>query len=208
MRFIGDVHGHFNRYKKLLASAPDLETFQIGDMGLGFGDQLPSSGSNNRFIRGNHDAPDDCKLHPNYAGEFGFDPKHNLFFAGGGFSIDWQWRVARMNQGGRPIWWMDEELSPEQLEAAEHLYLDIKPSVVATHDCPDSIRRRLLHDIVPGFRPEKDLPCRTATAFEKMFTQYQPKIWIFGHYHVDVDFEFAGTRFICLAELSHLDLDI
>jgi hypothetical protein len=35
-----------------------------------------------------------------------------------------------------------------------------------------------------------------------MFEAHQPETWVFGHYHVDRDFELKGTHFRCCAELS------
>ena len=34
MRFIGDVHGKFTQYKRLIADVP--ASIQVGDMGVGF----------------------------------------------------------------------------------------------------------------------------------------------------------------------------
>lgn len=39
-----------------------------------------------------------------------------------------------------------------------------------------------------------------------MLEIHRPKVWVFGHYHIDKDFELNGTRFICLNELSTIDV--
>lgn len=202
MRFIGDVHGNIDRYLGKING----NSFQVGDMGLGFdGVTLPTL-KGDRFIRGNHDDPAVCKEHPNYAGEFGYWKKEKLFFCGGAFSIDWKWRQKVQNAWDKKVWWADEELSLEALEAAYRMYISRKPEIVVTHDCPRTVSVQLLQKIAIGFRPEKDLPTRTGHALDRMFHFHQPKTWIFGHYHIDKDFVVEGTRFICLAELSTIDL--
>lgn len=41
-----------------------------------------------------------------------------------------------------------------------------------------------------------------------MFTAHKPKLWLFGHWHMPFDEVVSGTRFICLAELATIDVDI
>lgn len=206
MLIVGDVHGKYHEFFAKIRNSKD--TFQVGDMGLGFDDLLNYTEDNEShlFIRGNHDDPALCKKHPNYAGEFGYIKEKKLFFCGGAISIDKMFRIAYEKKHGRKIWWPDEELSESQLENAKQLYIDKKPEIVITHDCPASVRVKLLTKIAIGFRPEKEIPSRTCTYFESMFLAHQPKIWVFGHYHIDQDFKLAGTRFICLNELSTIEI--
>ena len=35
-----------------------------------------------------------------------------------------------------------------------------------------------------------------------MFDLHKPAVWIFGHHHQTISFEFQGTIFQCLTELS------
>lgn len=195
MKFIGDVHGNFAAYQALLN---DEESFQVGDMGVGFDKVLPAMEKHHRFIRGNHDDPAVAKVHNNYAGEYGYDGKRNFFFLGGAFSIDAAWRKAYQRQSGRAIWWVNEELSIEELEKAAELYITAKPELVVTHDAPEIAAVYVLKSLSIGGNYNGKTPTRTGNALSKMFTAHQPKIWIFGHYHVGRDFEMEGTRFICL----------
>jgi hypothetical protein len=41
-----------------------------------------------------------------------------------------------------------------------------------------------------------------------MFSIHKPDLWIFGHWHCDADEVIDGTRFICLNELSYVDVDM
>ncbi len=204
MRFIGDVHGHIENYLQVRGDAP---SFQLGDMGIGFaGRELPEDGRTHRFIRGNHDDPNECRRHKNYAGEYGYDESNKLFFLGGAFSIDSAWRKARMLCDPTPIWWPEEEQDEDELRNAYRLFIKTKPEIVATHDCPSLVSEHILGRMLVGFRPEKLVPTRTGKWLQTMFAAHQPKIWLFGHYHVDVGVEIEGTQFICLNELSVRDV--
>lgn len=203
LSFIGDVHGKIHSLmRSVLPKCTDSDlTIQLGDMGLGFPDVfLPNLHKSFGFIRGNHDAPDICRMHNNYIDDFGtFGP---VFVIGGAFSIDWQYRVP-----GRS-WWPNEELSIENLDMAYDAYVKAKPRIVATHEAPSQIGTALLSD--GGFRPYKEgcIGSRTAVALNRMFAAHQPEYWYFGHYHRDWSFKKEGTLFRCLTELSvgHLEI--
>lgn len=215
IRFVGDVHGKIAPYLEIIrkADTEEISTFQVGDMGLGFrGIVLSRLGSRHRFIRGNHDDPAACRAHPSYAGDWGAD--RDLFYLGGAFSIDWAWRRAYMASGGEPVWWADEELSQDELDAAFELYRKAAPRIVMTHEAPASVSEELLLPMLLGSSQGGYFSAklgrkhsRTAITLERMFNIHQPKYWVFGHYHVDWRREIHGTQFICLAELSTIDIN-
>jgi hypothetical protein len=115
MLVIGDVHGGFRQYKRLIKGVP--ASIQVGDMGVGFmriragiersdgaGDvqylanpphyaMLPG----HRFIRGNHDNPGVCRRHSQWIPD-GHVEGHTMFI-GGALSIDRQWRVEGYDGG-------------------------------------------------------------------------------------------------------------
>lgn len=203
LRFIGDVHGHIDDYLPLTKSGP---TFQVGDMGMGFrGVHLPHLGEDHKFIRGNHDDPRACREHPDYAGDYGYDEQRGIFWLGGGYSIDYVYRISLMVQGMSPIWWMDEELSDGALLEATAAYRNCKPRIVVSHECPQSIPEKGLIPLMSG-GPFK--PSRTARALQKMFEAHKPEVWIFGHYHVSQEVVLEETRFVCVGELKTFDLDL
>lgn len=146
------------------------------------------------FIRGNHDSPDMCRIHPNYAGDHGM--WNGVYVIGGAYSIDWSHRTPGES------WWPGEEQSIEDLARVKEEYLDLKPEIVASHECPTMVGQMLLRD--GGFRPEKwgSTESRTAQTMQSMFARYQPKFWVFGHYHRNWGAVVEGTRFQCLNELS------
>jgi len=215
IRFIGDVHGKYEQYTRLIADVP--RSIQVGDMGIGFrplggppdGDfyAIPANDAmargDHRFIRGNHDNPEVCRAHPQWIADGHVED--GMMFVGGAISIDRALRTEGYN------WWPDEELSAAELKRMIALYIERKPRVMITHDCPEEVASIVLTRI-PRLRAGKMyLPSRTRYAFQEMWSAYAPDFWIFGHYHMSFDQVLhgdreAGTRFIGLAELEHRDI--
>ena len=187
MRYIGDVHAKFELYQTLLSSC--LHSIQVGDFGAGFV-TLPNISINHRFIRGNHDNPAICRKSPNWIPDVTYEDE--TFFLGGAYSIDQSSRTIGKD------WWDDEELSHQELSKAIDLYEVWKPRIVVTHDAPQSIMR--------GLFPYSHISSRTANALDAMFDIHKPELWIFGHFHRDIAVTRNGTKFICLAEFSYIDI--
>ena len=175
-------------------------SLQIGDFGFGFknekgwiSEQLPEMPAH-KFMRGNHDDPAACRSHPNYLGDVGYIPEMDMFYLGGGFSIDY----ARRTPG--VTWWRDEELPYDDLTKAYELYADSKPRIVVTHECPTEAK-----DFALGPRPPYGnikYSSRTERALQMMFATHQPDEWVFGHYHRKAEQVIDGTKFVVLNELS------
>lgn len=201
---IGDVHGKTQQYQKMLRQRFEgKRTIQLGDMGLGFkGVGLHEMSMDHRWFRGNHDDPEKCKMNPNYLGkdDFGY-LREGIFWLAGAYSIDHQWRTEGVS------WWSGEELSHNQLQAAIDLYKQVKPKFVISHEAPEEASLYMLTVIQPGFRPEKLAKSRTSAALQVMFDAHKPKEWVFGHYHLDKSFDWKGTKFTCVNELSTYELD-
>lgn len=209
MRFIGDVHGKFKSYKKVIRDVPI--SIQVGDMGVGFKkyradreliwDTNPPYDAmkkgDHRFIRGNHDNPGVCKQQELWIPD-GELVHNKIFCLGGALSVDRAYRTEGID------YWSNEELSHQELNTLVDKYESIKPEYVVTHDCPDSIA----NEIMMAYRKDKSEPSITRQALESMFYIHQPKYWIFGHWHHSMQFSRSGTNFICLAELEYIDLDL
>jgi hypothetical protein len=202
LRLIGDVHGRVSEYVALCQEAE--HTVQVGD--LGFRRHYREivrrlDPVRHRFVPGNHD--DYAMLPPHALGDFGVHTAAgiSLFFVRGAFSIDGKFRTPQVD------WWPEEELSEDQLANALDLYLDVKPQLVVTHDCPLSITRRVGNaKLVQAFGFGDDLRTRTQVALQAMLDRHQPARWIFGHYHRSLTFVDQEVQFTCLAELESLDL--
>lgn len=205
--FIGDCHGKYDRYGKILKTCQN--SIQVGDMGVGFfrenawdGELIPYANppydrmveGGHRFIRGNHDNPNVCKRHTQWIPDGTIED--GVMFIGGALSIDRAMRVE-----GRS-WWAEEELNYGELNDLAGKYLQEKPRVMVTHDCPETVANHL-------FNTTKIFdPSRTRQAFDGMWENHKPELWIFGHWHDHRNVEIMGTRFICLAELQTMELEI
>lgn len=120
-------------------------------------------------------------------------------YVGGALSVDRGGRTEGYN------WWADEELSIAELYAMTDKYLEIRPRVMVTHDCPEDVG--VIINAASG-RDKIRYPSRTRQAFQSMWSAHSPQLWVFGHWHHSFDHVFNGTRFICLAELEYRDIDI
>lgn len=188
--FVGDVHGKFNRFNKILGSNDFV--VQVGDLGIGFNNHNILE-ANFNFIHGNHDNPDLCEELPQFLGRFGMYDNQTMFLSGG-FSIDKAYRTPGVD------WWHNEQLSTSEFMEAFDLYVSKKPKIMVTHDCPLTLYAELVsHHIEPN---------NTATNLDVFFNAHQPKFWIFGHHHKTKKIEMDGTIFICLAELETVTLEV
>ena len=209
IRFIGDVHGKFSRYKKLIKNRE--RSLQVGDFGVGFYNRVTDrpcinppfdhmSKGEHYFIRGNHDNPNVCKRHKFWIKDggsaFGRD---DIFCVGGAVSIDKDRRLEGYD------WWHDEELSYKELCKIMDVYELVKPKVVVSHECPDTIISRVMHDECMF---KYDIPCTTRKCFDNMLEIHKPDLWVHGHWHLDYHRVINGVEFIGLGELSTVDLDI
>ncbi len=194
--FIGDVHGKYEQYKRIIKEHKD--TIQVGDMGVGFRrwphgewQKNPPHAlmveQNARFIRGNHDNPLVCSQHSQWIQDG--KVANDMMFIGGAFSIDWRYRVEDYS------WWPDEELSTFDFSLLHDVYMAAKPACMVTHDCPITVVNALLsHHLYDN--------SRTQQALEAMWARHKPKVWVFGHHHMSFDEVIDGTRFVCLDELE------
>lgn len=206
---IGDVHGKFDEYYQQLKYYGAKESIQVGDMGVGFSKDhdnvleeyygylgyLPES--NHRFFRGNHDNPEVCQKNPNYMGDFGYDEETGIFWIAGAWSIDYQWRTAGQD------WWVNEELADWQWADVRELYMETKPNIVLSHDCPLDLYPTML-----GYYGKRIIPTKTSRELNGLFFDHKPKKWIFGHHHMSIVHEEEGCEFRCLSELEVYELRI
>jgi hypothetical protein len=203
MRFIGDVHGKYDRYKKIAKQAN--RSIQVGDFGMGFSPQHPFSYSktpgqhtNHKFIRGNHDSPSHCaKQAAKWWIPDGSVLQDKMMFVGGALSIDKASRVEGVS------YWSDEELSHERFHHIINTYETVKPLVMVTHEAPEYIIREVM-----TWYNKSRIPSHTREAFQQMWEIHSPALWVFGHWHQSVNTEIAGCRFVCLNELEHIDIDL
>lgn len=193
-RIIGDVHGRYGPYHRLLRKAQF--TIQVGDFGFKYATLSTVNVRRHRVLAGNHDNYDDVGNWPHFLGDYGVYSVPGLgdvFFIRGGLSIDRYLRTEGVN------WWANEELGMAECYAALAEYIKVKPDFVVSHECPITI--------VPHVTASLHiLPSRTNQLLEQMFATHQPKRWIFGHYHKSWNGTIDNTHFTCLDELECLDI--
>lgn len=203
LRFIGDVHGKFERYLQLIDGVD--KSIQVGDMGIVFGEKFPKDKiiGWHMFIRGNHDNPYSCRQNERCIpdGSSFTVEGEKFFFLGGAWSIDWEWRQEYEMSTGHKIWWPNEECSVPKLQKIIDYYEEVKPEIVATHDCPTI----MAHEIHSQHEWDKS---KTRQALDRMFEIHKPKLWVFGHHHINLVRNIDGTSFICLDELEFVDIDV
>lgn len=186
MLIIGDVHGKINRYNKIV-NKTTMQTIQVGDFGFKTHHDWHIENidpSKHKINFGNHDYyPYLNKPHSlsNYS------VSGELMTVRGAYSIDQYKRTEGLD------WFNNEELNYGEMQEAIDQYIDNKPKIMITHDCPQIIRQHLF-----GIS-EKSI---TSNGLEAMFEIHKPDVWVFGHHHRSKDVNILGTRFICLAELE------
>jgi hypothetical protein len=177
------------------------QSLQLGDFGIftqmnvnmlnanGFSD----ISGDHKVMRGNHDNPSLISGMPNYLGDWGYRKNMDMFYVGGGFSIDRYWRTEGAN------WWADEEISYGELHKAVEMFADVKPKIMISHECPTVVKKYVLTNPL-----KEEITSRTEHALQQMWEAHKPEIWVFGHHHVrrDIfDSVTCGTYFVCLSEM-------
>lgn len=207
VRFIGDIHGEVTGpYSRAVRNCE--ESVQVGDFGRGFlhpgiaetVDTFHTNNPGHKFIRGNHDDPADCARAPGWIKDGTYDADREIMYIGGAWSIDYALRVPGRN------WWPDEELSVPELARIHAEYVYHRPRVVVTHDCPHSVAMQLFFR--PPFDTSNYFRTRTSEALEAMLREYQPDLWVFGHWHEDHRVKLWGTEFVCIGIGNYVDIDL
>ena len=181
---LSDIHGNAGVHERIMQW--NDSTLQIGDCGFDYSYLRKWDPEKHKVLAGNHDNYSIMKKFPHFLGDFG--TWNGIFFVRGAYSVDKDLRVQDRD------WWIEEELTIEQGIFALEEYERTKPGIVVTHDGPEQVAEHLL-------RPHQHrISTRTGQLLGRMFEIHQPKIWIFGHWHMSKKFFVPGfsTDFICL----------
>lgn len=196
---IGDIHGDLKSYLDLSSQAK--YSIQLGDMYNSSGVHDFFSDRNPRYhkyITGNHDWLRDDFVQPkNNLGDYGViqacpDIPFTIGFIRGANSID---KARRSVSDGRmhDPWHPEEEIPYLELCEAIDTMIEKKPSVMITHMAPLCVHSHLR--LLSHYGLVKS---RTMYALESLFEGYQPKLWVFGHYHQNMVCTINGTVFVCV----------
>lgn len=178
IRFIGDTHD-LRAWAELRSGAEF--SIHVGDVGFGEGGLPPKVDMHHRFIKGNKDEYKIIQHRDDWMGDYGFIRERNIFFIGGAQSVE-------------PV--AGEELSNTSFQTAFYHVLHYKPEIIVSHDCPYRVFG------------EKNFQGKTFSNIwlDKIFSQYHPKLWVFGHHHVAVDKIIEGTCFVGIAKCRSFEL--
>jgi len=195
IRIIGDVHGKTAEYLKLIKVDHSI---QLGDLGFNYSFLKRIDSSRHKILKGNHDNYDWDE--PHFLGDGGAFELDGMpfFFIRGERSIDWKYRTQGID------YWAAEELNDEQMARIEEEYLKAKPVFVLSHGCPSDIIDQVA--LYKYFDNELLKPSKTAFFLQKLWDQWQPASWIFGHYHTNKTVIKWPTTFVCLNELQYIDI--
>ena len=174
----------------------------LGDMGIGFpGSSFDSKNGKtyikgidlkHKYICGNHDNRGMCYGHPNFLGDYGYHEHSGIFYVGGGFSVDWEYREKHIT------WWADEELSPGQMASCLKIYEKIKPKIVVSHECPTEVKNFVITNPMKG-----EIISKTEKLLQKMVDIHRPNYFIFGHHHQRKEVTLNGIEYNCLDTLNY-----
>ena len=221
LRIVGDVHGQLSLddvvvrgarpYLQLISDAP--YSIQIGDMGdTETYDELVEKveASRHRFLPGNHERYDCLPSHS--LGDFGTASLGGVdfFFVRGAASTDRIKLVQTGRELGTVLWFEQEELTHEQMLMAEEEYIRVRPNLLLTHDGPTEVARRAWQNARRFEHPNPEAvfqPSRTTEFLARLLAHHQPRLWVFGHHHCNWSFKENGAQFICVGQLSYIDID-
>jgi hypothetical protein len=197
MRLIGDVHGYIDTYRNIIKDAE--YSVQLGDMGFGSDyDKLIEyvDCSRHKFIPGNHD---NYNRLPPHAFPRGYDfvkfGNLEFFYVTGALSVDKRHRIKDIS------WWEQEELTYQEGNDMLSMYEKIKPDIILSHDCPQSVLC-----LVASNSMKIDMLSYTSKLFQEMLNIHKPQLWCFGHHHYSRDVDIQNTTFQCIGELKYIDI--
>lgn len=191
MLIIGDVHGNFDQYKKIIEDHDC--SIQLGDFGFKkehdrFLTEVYTEQNKHRILFGNHDYYPYINK-PYSLGDYIYLPDEDIFCIRGAYSIDKNSRTLGID------YFPDEEISYTKFDEIFKVYIEAKPNVVISHDAPHIVRDKFFN--IKRYS-------LTSHILQELLEEHRPSVWIFGHHHTSIKKEIPGyrTKFICLGELE------
>jgi hypothetical protein len=178
-------------------------SLQLGDMGVSWDEDveaLQNISMQHRFIRGNHDNPELCRTIPNFIGDWGYDEHTDIFWVGGGFSIDAavRQRDMKLKRVKGPIWWPDEEIAKKEHKKIREVYAKAEPRILVSHEGPPAVKSVVL----PWEHAKHRINSDTEGLLYDLWCMYPPDLWICGHYHRKAEWNAGKTDFVVLNEMK------
>lgn len=195
--FVGDVHGKFNYINEYIKDDNPSMVISTGDFGYYptfFEENIKNINFEKPvyFIDGNHEDHWALKKLENNViknnliyqprGSYINVNKHNILFLGGANSIDKHSRIVGYD------WFPEEILTEKDIYNIDD---SINYDIIVTHTCPQIIFDKYLKLKTI----ENDF---SRTVLQYVFEKYIPKLWIFSHFHDNLDIYHNDCRFIML----------
>lgn len=218
--FVGDTHGKFKELNRTISSLSDKDSVVIcGDFGywrkelFGYGegwlhdDIVNKNGVSIYFCDGNHeDHIELSKLvnrngnkHPIRVNEYlYYCPRGSelitrtgtrILFVGGASSTDKMYRTAYRD------WFPEEKITEEDIK---HLNAGKEYDIVVSHTCPKMCLETMNNFVQVPY----DFYDQSTYILQDVFEMYHPKLWVYGHWHIDVSYRMFGCRFVALNEFK------
>ena len=230
LRLIGDVHGDYPAYKRLLREA--RYSIQLGDLGFDYSDIADVDPEYHKFLPGNHEGyhkelqegvrPEEVqgdrfyeivgeqvyryvRLPPNFLGHYGvwkIPECRPEGLRGEVFFVRGANSIDRRYRTFGVDWFHEEQLGYTEFNEAIRAYEQAKPDFVVSHDCP----AMFLQDLVGGTWGHLE-HTMTNAGLQRMWEIHEPKLWVFAHHHRKWRFRRGRTLFVCLNILSVMDFN-
>ena len=186
---ISDIHGELDLFNPLYMTPGCIQLGDLSDYGYGswMGCDEPRF-----FIDGNHDdhsVLDQTLDSPNEVASNLFHIPRGMvdgqvLFVGGSESMDKESRILN----GQP-WFASEGISKKDMERI--FSITERVEVVISHDCPGDLLSFLPKDF-------SGQPTSSEKWLNLVLSLHRPKLWIFGHHHIQFEAVYQGCRFVCL----------
>ena len=209
------IHGSVDKYIRHVESA-DF-SIQLGDFSTEAGAYQKfaqaCSPARHKFLGGNHENYSEYDESLSALGHFGARSLGNIafYFIRGAYSLNYNNLLSQQLETGLQKYWIEEQLSFDGLEAAVEDYTNSQPQLMLSHTCPDEVAKLCgFPSMLRKFRRDPDtFTTNTQLALQKCFDQWQPKVWVFGHFHTNWAQKVNNTLFICLDDhRKSLNIDI
>ena len=116
----------------------------------------------------------------------------NILFMGGANSIDKERRTIGVS------WWPEEVISQSDFQSLPEEYEE-NIDIFITHTCSNEIYDNFIqHKLGGRYTPRKDND-PSYHALSSLWEIYKPSQWFFGHFHINLNGTYKGTRWQALA---------
>lgn len=197
---IGDIHGQVEKYYEIVKNCE--YSIQLGDFGFSRDYEIlrKLSPEKHHVLLGNHESYNLIANYPHFLGDFGVIElgSFRAFYVRGGRSIDQKYRTPGLD------YFPEEEIPSFMYKTLIDCYRQEKPSIVLSHECPDSVCNKMFGQ--KTYDGELIKPSQTSLLLDELFEIHRPQHWFFGHHHQTKTRLYNTTWFYCLGELQIIDV--